>query len=120
MVEYERVVGEEKEKEKTKEKKKGLLERLLGKRAKHHPSKLEKSEDSPNSASCTELEAKTFIESEKECSQIPSPSSENTGIEGTAASILSKYFTCRVCNRNKIIEDWKGEERRRLDIGILS
>ena len=117
-------MGEEKEKEKTKEKtkekKKGLLERLLGKRAKHRPSKLEKSEDSPNSASCTELEAKTFIESGKECSQIPSPSSENTGIEGTAASILSKYFTCRVCNRNEIIEDWKGEERRRLDVGILS
>ena len=114
------MVGEEKEKEKTKEKKKGVLERLLGKRAKHHPSKLEKSEDKPNSASCTELEAKTFIESGKECSQIPSPSSENTGIEGTAASILSKYFTCRVCNRNEIIEDWKGEERRRLDVRILS
>ena len=109
-------MGEEKEKEKTKEKtkekKKGLLERLLGKRAKHRPSKLEKSEDSPNSASCTELEAKTFIESGKECSQIPSPSSENKQVLRVLQ--LPKYdHSSSVCNTNKIIVVLVARKRRR-------
>ena len=99
MVEYEKVMREEKETGKGK----GLLERLFGKRWKRSPSKLERSEDNPSSESCVELEAKTFLESGNECSQIASISSDNSGIEDAAASILSKYFTCLVCDKRKII-----------------
>ena len=94
------------------EKGKGLLERLFGKRSKHSPSKLERSEDNPSSESCVELEAKTFIESGNECSQIASISSDNPGIED-AASILSKYFTCLVCDKRKIIRLEKGKNGKR-------
>ena len=106
---------EEKEtrKERGKGKGKGLLERLFGKRSKRSPSKLERSEDNPSSESCVELEAKTFLESGNECSQIASISSDNPGIEGAAASILSKYFTCLVCDRSKIIRLEKGKYRKR-------
>ena len=69
MVEYAKVVREEKGKGK------GLFERLFGKRCKRSPSKLERSEDKPSSESCVELEAKTFIESGNECSQIASTAS---------------------------------------------
>ena len=94
MVEYEKVMREEKGEEtgKGKGKGKGLLERLFGKRWKRSPSKLERSEDNPSSESCVELEAKTFIESGNTCSLTASISSDNPGIEDAAASILSKYF----------------------------
>ena len=93
MVEYEKVMREEKGEETGKGKGKGLLERLFGKRSKCNPCKLDRSEDKPSSESRAELEAKTFIESENECSQSPSISSDSPGIEDAAASILSKYFT---------------------------
>ena len=114
----EKETGKRKEtgKEKGKEKGKGLLERLFSKRWKRSPSKLERSEDNPSSESCVELEAKTFLESGNECSQIASLSSDNPGIEDAAASILSKYFTCLVCDLSKIIrlEKGKNEKRKRL------
>ena len=114
MVEYEKVMREEKEKETGKGKGKGkdLLKRLLGKRWKRNPSKLERSEDKPSSESRAELEAKTFIESENECSQSPSISGNNPGIEDAAASILSKYFTCLVCDRSTTIWDWEEKSEK--------
>ena len=112
MVEYEKVMREEKEKETGKGKEKGLLERLFGKRWKRSPSKLERSEDKPSSESRAELEAKTFIESENECSQSPSISGNNPGIEDAAASILSKYFTCLVCDRSTTIWDWEEKSEK--------
>ena len=66
---------------------KGLLERLFGKRWKRNPSKLERSEDKPSSESCVELEAKTFVESGNECSQIPLIASKCTVIKHRAACI---------------------------------
>ena len=110
MVEYEKVMREEKEKETGKGK--DLLKRLLGKRWKRNPSKLERSEDKPSSESRAELEAKTFIESENECSQSPSISGNNPGIEDAAASILSKYFTCLVCDRSTTIWDWEEKSEK--------
>ena len=109
MIEYAKVMREEKETKKGK----GLLERLFGKRWKCNPSKLERSEDNPSSESGVELEAKTFLESGNECGQIASISSDNPGIEDAAASILSKYFTCLVCDRSKIIRLEKGKYRKR-------
>ena len=107
---------EEKEKEtgkgKGKGKGKGLLKRLLGKRWKRNPSKLERSEDKPSSESRAELEAKTFLESGNECSRIVFISSDNPGIEDAAASILSKYFTCLVCDRSTTIWDWEEKSEK--------
>ena len=66
MVEYEKVMREEKGKETGKGK--GLLEKLFGKRSKCNPCKLDRSKDKPSSERRAELEAKTFIESGNECS----------------------------------------------------
>ena len=87
MVEYEKVMREEKEKETGKGKGKGLLKRLLGKRWKRNPSKLERSEDKPSSESRAELEAKTFIESENAFSQSPLIASKITVMKNKAACI---------------------------------
>ena len=87
MVEYEKVMREEKEKETGKGKGKGLLERLFGKRSKCNPSKLERSEDKPSSESRAELEAKTFIESGNTFSQSPLIASKITVMKNKAACI---------------------------------
>ena len=87
MVEYEKVMREEKEKETGKGKGKGLLKRLLGKRWKRNPSKLERSEDKPSSESRAELEAKTFIESGNAFSQSPLIASKITVMKNKAACI---------------------------------
>ena len=87
MVEYEKVMREEKEKETGKGKGKGLLERLFGKRSKCNPCKLDRSEDKPSSESRAELEAKTFIESGNAFSQSPLIASKITFMKNKAACI---------------------------------
>ena len=88
MVEYEKVMREEKETGKEK----GLLERLFGKRWKRSSSKLERSEDNPSSESCAELEAKTFIESGNTFSQSPLIASKITVMKNKAACIPEKIL----------------------------
>lgn len=89
--------------EKMKEKEKGLLGRLFSRRRKKGGVELKESEEKLSVESCGELETKVSPKSKEGWNDVPSPSSENKGIEGAAASILSKYFTCRVYNTNKII-----------------
>lgn len=90
---------EEKEKEKVKMKEKGLLKRFFGKRKKIETSKPNKSEEKSSSGSCADPETKSCIETREEQDQASSTSSANTGVESTAAFILSKYFTYCVCDR---------------------